>query len=99
MSEEEFELLEEVEYEPIKKQRKTAPFMSQYEYAALIAARAAQISSKNGTIPYIITEDRDPITIATEEVKKKLVTLIIRRRLPDGTTEDWRPSELQFPRI
>jgi DNA-directed RNA polymerase I, II, and III subunit RPABC2 len=76
-------------------EKKTSPYMSIYEYTALISARASVISNSGGT-PMI--EGFDPIIIARQEVDKGLVTLMIRRSLPDGTYEDWRPSEMIPPR-
>lgn len=83
--------------------RKTKPYMSIYEYSALISARAAQLTSRfesaKPLIPITKPEEHDPMYIATQEVKKKLVRLVVRRHLPDGTTEDFTLQELEFPRI
>lgn len=76
-------------------EKKTTPYMSIYEYTALISARASVISNSGG---FPLLEGCDPIIIARQEVDASLVTLIIRRHLPDGTYEDWRPSEMIPPR-
>ena len=77
--------------------------MSVYEYAALISARAAQLSNRfekcYPKISLTNSNEYDPIFIATQEVREKLVSLIVRRQLPDGTTEDWLLEELEIPRI
>ncbi|HMP28200.1 MAG TPA: hypothetical protein PKD85_01285 [Saprospiraceae bacterium] len=83
------------EYKPVPK--KTTPYMSQYEYCALISARAGFITN-TGEVPKVKGEF-DPIIIAKKEVDEHLVTLIIRRRFPDGSSEDWRPKDMIFPRI
>ena len=94
----------EEEYVPVVIQKRTPPYMSQYEYCALISARVAQLTSRSiewnmPKIPITSPEGYDPLIIATEEVKKRLVSLVVRRRLPDGTTEDWLLKDMIFPRI
>jgi DNA-directed RNA polymerase subunit K/omega len=96
----ESEITEEI-YVPKEIIKKTSPYMSVYEYTALISARAAIISNSGDSPKVHISteEDYDPINIATKEVQQHLVTLIIRRKFPDGTSEDWKPSSMFFPRI
>jgi DNA-directed RNA polymerase subunit K/omega len=100
ISEESFSISED--YSP-PKERKTSPYMSIYEYTALLNARTLQISKPMyedaPKVPLINPEDYDPISIATRELKAGLINLVIRRKLPDGTTEDWFPSEMYLPRI
>ena len=85
---------------PIKK--KTKPYMSIYEYAALVSARAAQLTSRfEGSTPktsFHTAQDYDPMYIAMKEIKEKSVSLIVRRHLPDGTTEDFNLQEMILPR-
>ena len=102
-SQDQSEIISEEEYvAPKPKAKKTSPYMSVYEYCSLISARAVQIgvSSENEPrVPLLTPEDYDPLVIATREVHANLATLIIRRRLPDGSTEDWMPKDMIFPRI
>jgi len=77
--------------------------MSDYEYAALISARAAQLTSRiDGIAPKIQPEkpqDYDPMYIAIKEVREQSANLIVRRHLPDGTFDDFHLRELILPRI
>ena len=98
------ELVEEEYYVP-EQNKKTNACMSIYEYTALIRHRALQLGTP-GTRPNIeldpdncTPQDYDPINIATKEVLLGLTSLIIRRTLTDGTTEDWKPTDMTFPRI
>lgn len=98
----EIDVLEEEEYVAPVIKKETTPYMSIYEFTALVRARALQLGTP-GAEPKIELgsnpEDYDPINIATREVKECLVTLIIRRTLTDGTTEDWYPKDMIFPRM
>lgn len=100
MSEESFSISEDYTR---PKERKTSPYMSIYEYTALLNARTLQISKPMyedaPKVPLVTPEDYDPISIATRELKAGLINLVIRRKLPDGTTEDWFPREMYLPRI
>ena len=77
----------------ITDKRKTKPYMSIYEYAALVSARCAQLTSRFESTPPKVTLDKpsdyDPMYIAMKEIRAKSVNLVVRRHLPDGTTEDF----------
>lgn len=88
-------MVPEEEFVPTKEEKKTNPYMTPYEYTALIDARACQIGV--GEKPKIETDDYNPLRIATEEVNKQLVSLVVRRHLPDATTEDWKVKDLILP--
>jgi len=98
----ESDVLEEEEYVPVVEVKKTTPYMSIYEYTALIRSRALQLGPSGGEPKIPLNpenpEEYDPINIATKEVDMCLVTLIIRRTLTDGTTEDWHPKDMIYPR-
>ena len=89
--------------------RKTSPYMSQYEYCALVTARAAQLSNRfTSTTPESLKtipedkrrgQDYDPLYIAIKDITNKTAKLIVRRKLPDGSTEDWSLQEMILPRI
>ena len=91
----------EEEYVSDEAVKKTTPYMSTYEYSALISARVAQLTSRSSewNVPKIKIDSYDPRAIATAEVRQKLVSLVVRRKLPDGSTEDWPLKDLIFPRI
>lgn len=100
--EESSEIMIEEHYVP-ENNKKTNPYMSIYEYTALIRHRALELGTP-GSKPNIELnpenpQEYDPINIATKEVQMGLTSLIIRRTLTDGTTEDWKPVDMILPRI
>ena len=59
--------------------------LTRYEYARAVAARALQLAL--GAPPLINIEElglKDPIEIAREEIKRKVLPMVIRRRYPTG---------------
>ena len=77
----------------------TTPYLTKYEKARIIGARALQISKNS---PILIPSEQlagetDPIVIAEMELREGKIPFIIRRYLPDGSYEDWPVSELQLP--
>ena len=90
--------IEEEEYVHAPVQKKTTPYMSVYEYSALIATRCLQLEIP-GQYPKVETGSFDYVVIATAEVRAGLVNLIIRRTLPDGSTEDLHPKDKFLPRV
>ena len=77
------------------KERTTTPFLTKYEKARIIGARALQIS-KNAPILVNIENETDPILIAEKELREHKIPFIIRRFLPDGSFEDWAVKELKL---
>ena len=75
---------------------KTLPILTRYEQAKVIGLRAKQINS--GSNPLIDIPDSmiDGITIAQEEFKQKKMPFIIRRPLPDGSSEYWKIEDLEI---
>ena len=69
---------------------KTLPILTRYEQAKIIGLRAKQINA--GSNPLIDVPDSmiDGITIAQEEFKQKKMPFIIRRPLPNGSSEYWK---------
>jgi DNA-directed RNA polymerase subunit K/omega len=94
----EFEIVNDKNYQK-PKVKKTTPYMSQYEYCALISARAGFITNTGEVSDFETQGTFDPAVIAKKEVDDHMGTLIIRRRFPDGTSEDWRPKDMIFPRV
>ena len=105
------EIIMEEEYVPqenvvVEEPKKTNPYLSVYEYTALIHARTLQLSSPEG-VPMmdlaILPESQryDPLIIATYEVRQYLPRFVVRRKLPNGDVEDWflTDKELRFPRV
>ena len=75
--------------------RTTTPFLTKYEKARVIGARALQIS-KNAPILVNPQDETDPILIAEKELREHKIPFIIRRFLPDGSYEDWAVKELKL---
>ena len=75
---------------------KTIPIMTKYEKAKIIGIRAQQINS--GSEPFIQIDNNmiDGLTIANEELIKKKIPFIIRRPLPNGSSEYWNINDLEL---
>ena len=76
-----------------KQKRQTMPYMTKYERARILGLRALQISN-NAPLMVQLEKETDPLKIATKELIAGKVPFIIRRRLPNGTFEDWAVNEL-----
>ena len=87
------------ETRPVEHARKTFPWMSEFEYSALISARMLQLHIMGHT-PLVHQEIPDVMSIAKAEIDAYLPYLAIRRRFSDGSSEDWllRDKTLVFPR-
>ncbi|MEM5802264.1 MAG: DNA-directed RNA polymerase subunit K [Candidatus Aenigmatarchaeota archaeon] len=55
--------------------------LTRFEVARLIGARALQISL--GAPIFIKTKEKDPIKIAKQEFKEKIVPITVKRKLPN----------------
>lgn len=75
-------------------QRKSRPILTKYEATSIIGMRAQQII--RGSSPFIDSTEVNPIDIALEELRAKLIPVIIRRVMPDGVSEYWRLTELTY---
>eukprot|EP00747_Dinoflagellata_sp_TGD_P166404 gnl/TRDRNA2_/TRDRNA2_189136_c0_seq1.p1 gnl/TRDRNA2_/TRDRNA2_189136_c0~~gnl/TRDRNA2_/TRDRNA2_189136_c0_seq1.p1 ORF type:complete len:140 (+),score=31.83 gnl/TRDRNA2_/TRDRNA2_189136_c0_seq1:54-422(+) len=73
--------------------RKTSPYMTKYERARILGSRALQISM-NAPIMVELNGETDPLLIAEKELNDRVVPMVVRRYLPDGTYEDWTVREL-----
>lgn len=74
--------------------RQTGKYLTKYERARILGARALQISRNAPIMVDIEPDEYDPLKIAEKELREKKIPFIIRRYLPDGTYEDWKVSEL-----
>lgn len=90
----------EIIQEPSKyvepEERITPCYLTKYEKAWIIGARAVQISRNCPVLIPLGKEDFDPVKIAEKELEQKKIPFVIRRYLPDGAFEDWKVSELQI---
>lgn len=75
---------------------KTIPIMTKYEKAKIIGIRAQQINS--GSEPFINIDVNmiDGLTIANEELLQKKIPFIIRRPMPNGSSEYWNATDLEL---
>lgn len=75
---------------------KTLPFITCYEKTRIIGERAKQINQ--GAKPFVQVEPSliDGYLIALKEYQEKKIPFIIQRPLPNGTSEYWRVSDLEF---
>ncbi|BFU18861.1 RNA polymerases domain containing protein [Entamoeba histolytica HM-1:IMSS-B] len=73
--------------------RTTTRFMTKYEKARVLGTRALQISM-NAPVFVPLNGMTDALEIAMAELKAGKIPFIIRRRLPNGSYEDWKVSEL-----
>ncbi|KAM0671212.1 DNA-directed RNA polymerase [Ordospora colligata] len=79
-------------------ERRTLPRMTKYEKAHVLGVRASQLSA--GAPPFVdIGNESNPLKIAGLELNEKKIPFIIRRRLPDGSFEDWAIDELLVPGV
>ena len=80
---------------PIK-ERQTSRFLTKFERAKIIGERAIQISNGAKVMVEVDEGVWDPMIIAEKELREKKINYIVRRYLPDGSSEDWDLNELIF---
>jgi DNA-directed RNA polymerases I, II, and III subunit RPABC2 len=77
--------------------RQTRGKMTKYEKARILGARATLLSK--GAQPLVkIDGETDLLKIAEKELYANVLPMSITRKLPDGTTEEWRVQELVLPK-
>ncbi len=75
--------------------RKTKPFLFEFERVRILGERARQLSL--GAKPMLKNLDNmNPKYVARLELEKKVIPLIILRELPNGLIEKWKVSELIY---
>lgn len=88
-------IIDEANYQP-KKEKISTKFLTKYERARVLGARALQISKNAPLLVDIEPGEWDPLRIAEKELVERKIPFIIRRYLPDGSYEDWKLEELIF---
>jgi DNA-directed RNA polymerase I, II, and III subunit RPABC2 len=75
---------------------KTVPYLTKYERTRILGQRAKQIEC--GAKPFISVPDTiiDGYVISEMELKQKKIPFIIRRPLPNGTSEYWNVKDLEI---
>ncbi len=73
------------------------PWLTKYERARVIGARALQLAlGAPPLLPLECIKAKDPIKIAEEELRRKVLPIVIRRWLPSGEYQDIPISKLQI---
>ena len=84
----------------IQQPRVTRPYFTKYELTALVSARAQQLAE--GAKPLVSMDGlraSDPMfvwDVARREVEQRKLPFIIRRQLPNNTSEFWSAQELEI---
>ena len=73
--------------------KKTSEYMTKYEKARILGTRALQIGS-GSPIMVDYGEEKDSLRIALMELRQGKIPMIIRRKLPDGSHEDWAVADM-----
>ena len=73
--------------------RITLPYLTKYEKARILGARALQISM-GAPILVDLKGETDSLEIASKELKERVIPIVIRRYLPSGNYEDWELAEM-----
>ena len=75
---------------------KTLPILTKYEFSKILGFRASQLN--NGSKPFITLDDNiiDSFVIAKMELQEKKLPFIIRRPLPNGSSEYWKVVDLEI---
>ena len=84
-------------YKNIKKNRNMSryPKLTKYEKTRVISIRAQQIVE--GALPLVNVKNlRDPIEIALKELAERRISLLIERKMPDGSSYIISVNELGF---
>jgi DNA-directed RNA polymerase I, II, and III subunit RPABC2 len=80
-------------YDP--SQNKTRNILSKFEKVKLIGLRSEQL--QRGAQPYVDVDTSssfNPKNIALQELHEKKLPFMIKRQLPDGSTEYWRLDDM-----
>ena len=75
---------------------KTIPFLTKYEMTRILGQRTKQLN--DGAKPYVKVSESviDGYIIAQKEIETKCLPYIIRRPLPNGSSEFWRLQDLEI---
>jgi DNA-directed RNA polymerase I, II, and III subunit RPABC2 len=77
-----------------KKPKKTTTIMTKFEKARIIGVRLQQLN--NGAQPCVnVSKLRNNHEIVLAELEQRKIPFIIKRPLPDGTSEYWKIEEFE----
>ncbi len=86
--------------ETVSRPRVTREYFTKYEYTALLSMRAQQLAE--GAKPLVSLEGlkaSDPMfvwNVARREIEQRKLPFLIRRQLPDGSSEFWSVQEMEM---
>jgi DNA-directed RNA polymerase I, II, and III subunit RPABC2 len=85
--------------EKIKSQRTTREYFTKYEYTVLVATRAQQLADgAKPLVDLVGLKTADPMfvwQVATREIVQRKLPFLVRRQMPDGTSEYWSAQEME----
>nr|UXY86909.1 DNA-directed RNA polymerase I, II, and III 15kDa polypeptide [Cryptomonas paramecium] len=73
--------------------RTTLPYLTKFEKARILGARALQLSM-GAPLTIKANSETDVLELAAKELVERKIPITIRRYLPNGKYEDWRVDEL-----
>ncbi len=86
--------------ESVKQPRTTRPYFSMYEYTALMSIRTQQLAEGSKPLVEITglktSDPRFLEYVAKREIEQHKLPFIVRRQLPNGTSEFWSAQELEL---
>ena len=74
----------------------TVPVLTKYEKARILGLRAKQLNAGQKALVRVPPHTIDGYTIAQQELEEKVIPFIIRRPMPDGSSEYWRVADLEI---
>ena len=74
---------------------KTVPFVTKYECARILGERAKQLNTGDDSYIEVPENIIDGYTIAGLEYEQKAIPFIVRRPMPDGSSEYWKFADLE----
>ena len=75
---------------------KTFPYLTKFERAKILGQRAKQINNGSPIFVKVTPNIIDGHTIALMELKQKKIPFIIKRPMPNGSSEYWKVSDLNM---
>tara|TARA_B110000967_G_scaffold206920_1_gene254890 strand:+ start:548 stop:1057 length:510 start_codon:yes stop_codon:yes gene_type:complete len=81
---------------PIDPLHTTVPFLTKFEKARVLGLRAKQINNGADVFVDVPPNIFDGYTIALKELEEKKIPFIVRRPMPNSTSEYWHLSDLEL---
>ena len=75
---------------------RTLPILTKYEKTRILGQRAKQLNNGSKSLISVPADVLDGYLIAQLELEKKVLPFIIRRPLPNGTSEYWKLNDLEI---